>query len=97
MITSTNHRMVTPPHHPHHWFQREFFYYCSNMAPHLVPLPCRSHPTMPLWREKTILRVSSSSGVGGVVVKPLLACRMSNGREPIWTRWRGDNANTQGR
>jgi len=24
MITSTNHRMVTPPHHPHHWFQREF-------------------------------------------------------------------------
>jgi len=25
MITSTNHRMVTPLHHPHHWFQREFF------------------------------------------------------------------------
>jgi hypothetical protein len=48
------------------------------MAPHLVPFPAAV--TLPCrYGEKTILRVSSSSGVGGVVVKPLLACRMSNG------------------
>jgi len=47
MITSTNHRMVTPPHHPHHWFQREFLLLQSqdstSSPPSLPqsPLPCR--------------------------------------------------------